>query len=208
MNRRMLGGVLLAAVLIVSAACSGGGEPAEPASGEGARTEAESREPEPTPAETGPEAEKPQREPAASAAPAPSLESFAGLSGSDGVFSMHVNEAYADEDGVITDGRGTTDHAAEASEFVIFNVQITNESSTPASFTWGGSYAYDVAGNQYADDYDAAWAACDTYCSDDLNPGGTAETDVVFEMPPDTGIVSLELRSDPSGTGSAAIIEP
>ncbi|WP_131097309.1 DUF4352 domain-containing protein [Streptomonospora litoralis] len=151
---------------------------------------------------------EPEAGPAAPSASAPPLGSFAGLSGGDGVFAMSVEEAYVDDDGVVTDGMGTTERAAEGSEFVVFNLRITNESSAPAYFDWGGSYAYDTAGNQYVDDFDAAWAACDSYCGDDLNPGATAETDVIFEMPEDRGIVSLELSSDPYGSGGAAVIEP
>ncbi|GAA4892646.1 hypothetical protein GCM10023405_08740 [Streptomonospora salina] len=211
----------MSAALIGVPACSAGDDAARPAAGSPSAVESERGGSDPAPAESAPPEAGPQSGgepgPRGRAAPseegappgsAPPLDAFAGLSGNDGVFAMHVDEAYVDDDGVITDGAGTTDRAAEGSEYVVVNVRITNESSAPAYFDWGGSYAYDADGNQYADDADAAWAACDTYCSDDLNPGGSAETDVVFEMPEGTGIVSLELRSAPYGSGGAAIIEP
>ncbi|KIH97293.1 hypothetical protein LP52_20225 [Streptomonospora alba] len=206
MNNRLLAGAPPTAVLAGLAglsACSTG-ESAEPAAGSQPETET-ATETETVPREEGGKAEQ-EAEPAPESAPP--LGAFTGLAGSDGVFAMRVNEAYVDDDGVITDGMGTTDRAADGSEFVIFNVQITNESSAPAYFDWGGSYAYDAEANQYVDDFDAALAACDTYCSEDLNPGASEETDVVFEMPQGAEIVSLELRSDPYGSGSPAVIEP
>ncbi|GAA1757319.1 DUF4352 domain-containing protein [Streptomonospora arabica] len=157
-----------------------------------------------------PEPENTQQtgEPESPPAEAPDLAEFQGMSGSDGSFDMHINEAYVDDDDVVTDGMGTSSRAPSGSKYVVFNVQITNTTSTPTYFDWGGSHAYDVEGNQYVDDYDAALTTCDTYCGEDLNPGGTAETDVIFTVPDDVELSSLELLSDPYTAGSPATLEP
>ncbi|MDT0301636.1 DUF4352 domain-containing protein [Streptomonospora wellingtoniae] len=167
-----------------------------------------SPEPEKTERSGEPERPREQVRPKGKPPEAPDLTEFHGMSGSDGYFDMRINEAYVDDDDVITDGAGTSSRAPSGSRYVVFNVQITNTTSSPKYFDWGGSHAYDVEGNQYVDDYDAALTTCDDYCGEELNPGGTVETDVIFTVADGVQLSSVELLSDPYTPGTPATLEP
>lgn len=126
----------------------------------------------------------------------PDLKDFRDLSGSNHTWNVKVVDAYTDDDGMVTDGWGTQEYAADGNKFVVFNVDITNKSDVPIYWSHGESTAIDSEGRVHTADWDAEFAASDDYQMGDLNPGTTVETDAIFEVPEDTDLTSVQLSGD------------
>lgn len=110
-------------------------------------------------------------------------------------FQVYVNEAYVDEDGFIHDGMGFSEQAPPGLEYHIFNVQITNDGTYPASFDTYGTVGYDAQGRQYTNNENAEWTVADDYFSGEmLNPGVSVETDIIFLLPEDVQLVEVKVQ--------------
>src|SRR5690606_36947568 len=130
---------------------------------------------------------------------APKLSDFDGMAGNDGVFDIHVNEAYVDEDNILSDGLGYYHTGQPGQEYVIFNIQITNSADIPMAWYGYENVAYDDRGRMFYNDNEAEFAVADDYYSgEELNPGTSVETDVIFAVPEGTKIASVGLTSDAS----------
>lgn len=125
---------------------------------------------------------------------------YDGMSGSDGVFSFTVAEAYIDDDGYITDGMGFSTHAPDGMDYWIFNVDITNDSDRPEYWDGFDNTATDTQGRTFNADFDAEFTVCDDYCGGDLNPGESVETDVIFLVPEGTSLASVRIGSGAIGS--------
>lgn len=174
-------------------------EPATEAPQEQTEKEAQP-EPEEAPQEAPPETTEPERQ-------APDLSDFSGMEGSDGVFDIHINDAYVDDDGYVSDTYGYTATAAEGFDFVVFDVELTNISKAPAYWSGYDNEAQDIDGNLYLEDEEASMALAGDYLFDDINPGSTQELGVVFQLPEGTEVDQVFLSHDPY-SGSFAVFAP
>lgn len=109
-------------------------------------------------------------------------------------FQVYVIEAYVDEDGYITDGGAFYETAPPGMEYQIFNLKVTNNGSYPAPFETYGTRGYDAEGRQYTNDEEAEFTIADDYFWTELNPGSSAEADIVFLMPEDVQLVEVQVQ--------------
>jgi hypothetical protein len=132
------------------------------------------------------------------------ISEFNGLSGNDGTFGIRVDEAYIDDDGMVTGGYGRHESAPGGRDYAVFDIEITNTSGAPAAWGGRGQVATGSSGKVYLNDAGAEFAAADDYVrGGTLAPGVSAETDAIFVIPPEESIVEVELGS---GVGGAPVV--
>ncbi|MEU3305674.1 DUF4352 domain-containing protein [Nocardiopsis sp. NPDC055551] len=160
-------------------------DPAGSGSEQGARSD-----PETSPAPSAEPTEEP-RQPEASgpgqqADPSESvpLSSFNGSSTSVGPFRVEVEVAYTDS--TITDGMGTNATAPSGMTYYIYRLNVTNEGSSPAIFDSNGTRGHTTDGETFANDPDAEWTVAHDYFWDEINPGTTVTTHLMFLAPEGT----------------------
>ncbi|OKI13739.1 hypothetical protein A6A08_14425 [Nocardiopsis sp. TSRI0078] len=164
-----------------------GGEPGEEPSGEPPGTEPERDEP-----GTG--------EGGAGAAPEPvPPESYNGASTEFDTFLVEVEKAYTDT--TVTDGMGSSDTAPSGMEFHIYRLHVTNQGSGPAVFDTYGTTGLTTDGLEYANDIDAEITVAWDYFWDDINPGETVTTHILFLVPVGTGFTEVRIAG-------RALLEP
>lgn len=183
MMKKIFGTVALATGLLGAAACSA------PSEAETPRPAPETPSPESTPQEPVATPQEPSEEPVEDVP----IEAFNGASAEVYPFDVYVNEAYVDEDGYITDGMGFSDQAPEGMEYHIFNIQVTNNADFPGPFSTEGTLGRDSEGRTHVNDTGAEFVIADDYLWEDLNPGTSVETDIVFLLPEGTSLVEVDV---------------
>jgi hypothetical protein len=143
--------------------------------------------------------EDPPVEPAPSPAPEPPVpppdpsdpgtgsvppSAYDGATTSVGVFRVDVEVAYTDP--TITDGMGTDDTAPSGWEFHIYRLNVTNEGSSPVIFDSSGTMGTTTDGQQFPNDVDAEHTVAYDYFWDEIDPGETVTTHIMFLTPVDT----------------------
>ena len=138
--------------------------------------------PEPT-AESAPEPRDPAAEEAAGAGLADSAppSSYNGNTTSVGAFKVVVEVAYTDD--TITNGVGSFAAAPDGWEYHIYRLNVTNEGSSPAIFDSYGTVGTTTEGLEYANDIEAEATVAWDYFWEELNPGATVTTHIMFLAP-------------------------
>ncbi|WP_211716002.1 DUF4352 domain-containing protein [Nocardiopsis sp. MG754419] len=198
---------LLAAGILVTALITVGGVPVpevrivvgeqEP---EGAG-EAPAEEPGPAPESTPEPPEEPSREPTTeprnpgegerTGSASEPLSSFSGSSTSVGPFRVVVETAYADA--TVTDGRGSDAEAPSGMTYYVYRVDVTNEGSSPAIFDSAGTEAFAPDGTSYTNDVEAEVTVAWDYFWDEIDPGTTVTTHLMFLVPEGTEFTHLQV---------------
>ncbi len=175
-----------------------------------ARLVLEESEPEPgtaqEPAAPGPSAPDPGSEPqeprGGGAEPDPQPvppESYNGASAVFGDFLVEVETAYTDTS--VTDGMGSSAVAPPDSEYHVYRLDVTNRGSSPAVFDTYGTIGVTTEGLEYANDVDAEIVVARDYFWDEINPGESVTTHILFLAP--TGTEFAEVR-----IGGRDLLEP
>lgn len=125
--------------------------------------------------------------------------SYDGTSTTMDSFRVDCEVAYTDTS--ITDGMGSHASAPSGHEYHIYRLQVTNEGNTPQVFDTWGSTALTTDGREFANDEEAEWTVAWDYFWEELNPGQTVTTYVVFTAPKGTQFSEVRL----AGT---ALLEP
>ncbi|WP_236572306.1 MULTISPECIES: DUF4352 domain-containing protein [unclassified Nocardiopsis] len=156
------------------------------------------REPEPSPS--------PPRDPPATAqdeaGPRPQPvppEAYNGASTEFGVFLVEVETAHTDT--TITDGVYTSETAPEGMEYHVYRINVTNQGTGPAFFDTYGTLGLTTDGLEYANDTDAEYVVAWDYFWDDINPGETVTTHIVFLAPEGTEFAEVRV-------GGRSVLEP
>lgn len=138
--------------------------------------------PEPT-TEPAPEPRDPAAEEGGGAGLADSAppSSYNGNTTSAGVFNVVVEVAYTDD--TITNGAGSFAAAPDGWEYHIYRLNVTNEGSSPAIFDSYGTVGTTTEGLAYANDIEAEATVAWDYFWDELNPGATVTTHIMFLAP-------------------------
>lgn len=125
------------------------------------------------------------------AADAVPLSSFNGSSTSVGSLRVVVETAYTDP--TITDGMGSHATAPSGMTYYIYRLKVTNQGSSPAIFDTYGTRGFTPDGTSYANDIDAEVTVAWDYYWDEINPGTTVTTHIMFLLPEGTELSYLRV---------------
>ncbi|WP_433699578.1 DUF4352 domain-containing protein [Nocardiopsis sp. CA-288880] len=120
--------------------------------------------------------------------------SYDGVSVAVGEFAVTVETAYTDA--TITDGMGMHDTAPEGWEYFILRLDVTNAGSAPAAFDPVGSLGTATDGSEYTNDSGAEYTVAHDYFWDDLAPGETVTTHILFLVPAGTELSSVLINGE------------
>ena len=123
-------------------------------------------------------------EPVSAASESVPLSSFNGSSTSVGTFRVVVEVAYTDA--TVTDGMGTHATAPSGMTYYIYRLNVTNEGSSPVIFDSYGTRGHTTDGETYANDVEAEVTVAWDYFWDEINPGVTVTTHLMFLAPEGT----------------------
>ncbi|MBB6118283.1 DUF4352 domain-containing protein [Nocardiopsis algeriensis] len=134
---------------------------------------------EPSPPEAEPEPAPPPQapEPTVSAPP----ESYNGSSTVFGDFLVTVETGYTDP--TVTDGMGSYATAPAGMEYHVYRLNVTNQGAGPSIFDTYGTTGTAVDGRTFAHDPDAEYTVAWDYFWDEVNPGETVTTHILFLAP-------------------------
>ncbi len=155
--------------------------------------------PDPTAPDPGPEQEEPS---AGEAEPDPQSvppESYNGASAVFDTFLVEVEAAYTDT--TVTDGMGASAVAPPDSEFHVYRLDVTNQGSAPAVFDSYGTIGVTTKGLEYANDVDAEIIVAWDYFWDEINPGESVTTHILFLAPTGTEFAEVHI-------GGRGLLEP
>ena len=138
-------------------------------------------------------------EPAApSSAVAASVAPTIGTSVRDGKFEFVVTKVGAGVPSIGTDVIGTKAQG----KFVLIDVTIKNIGDQPQTFFGSSTKAFDGAGKQYAPDDSAAIYLPDSNSFiTPVNPGNTVTGTLVFDVPKEASLTSIELHDSAFSDG-------
>lgn len=119
------------------------------------------------------------------------LSSFNGSSTSVGPFRVEVEVAYTDN--TVTDGMGSNATAPSGMTYYIYRLNVTNEGSSPAIFDSYGTRGHTPDGTSYNNDVDAEVTVAWDYFWDEINPGTTVTTHLMFLAPEGTEFSYVEV---------------
>lgn len=119
------------------------------------------------------------------------MSSFNGSSTSVGPFRVEVEVAYTDS--TVTDGMGTHATAPSGMTYYIYRLNVTNEGSSPAIFDSHGTRGHTPDGTSYANDVEAEVTVAWDYFWDEINPGVTVTTHLMFLAPEGTEFSYVEV---------------
>jgi hypothetical protein len=91
-------------------------------------------------------------------------------------------------------------------EFVLVTIEVENIGDSARTFSDFNQYAYDAEDRRFEADTEAGWeanAGTDVWLTD-INPGNSVTGIVVFDVPPGTELVMLELH-DSSFSGGVEL---
>ena len=94
---------------------------------------------------------------------------------------MVVEVAYTDP--TITDGMGSYAEAPAGWEYHIYRLNVTNEGSSPVVFDSSGTVGTTTDGQKFSNDIDAEYTVAYDYLWEDINPGRTVTTHLMFLAP-------------------------
>ncbi len=155
--------------------------------------------PDPTAPEPSPEQEEP---PGGGAEPDPQPvppESYNGASAVFDTFLVEVETAYTDTS--VTDGMGSSAVAPPDSEYHVYRLDVTNQGSSPAVFDSYGTIGVTTEGLEYANDVDAEIVVAWDYFWDEINPGESVTTHILFLAPTGTEFAEVHI-------GGRSLLEP
>ncbi|CAL9515340.1 hypothetical protein SUDANB121_03744 [Nocardiopsis dassonvillei] len=118
-------------------------------------------------------------------------ESYTGATTAFGPFHVLVATCYTDTG--VTDGMGTHATAPPGMEYHIYRLHVTNEGNAPAVFETAGTTALTTGGEQFVNDDEAEFAVAWDYLWDDIDPGATVTTYIIFEAPVGTEFAEVML---------------
>lgn len=119
------------------------------------------------------------------------LSSFNGSSTSVGPFRVEVEVAYTDS--TITDGMGTNATAPSGMTYYIYRLNVTNEGSSPAIFDSYGTRGHSPDGTSHNNDVEAEVTVAWDYFWDEIDPGTTVTTHLMFLAPEGTEFSYVEV---------------
>ena len=125
------------------------------------------------------------------AADAVPLSSFNGSSTSVGSLRVVVETAYTDP--TVTDGMGSHATAPSGMTYYIYRLKVTNQGSSPAIFDTYGTRGFTPDGTSYANDIEAEVTVAWDYYWDEINPGTTVTTHIMFLLPEGTELSYLRV---------------
>ncbi|WP_053617636.1 DUF4352 domain-containing protein [Nocardiopsis sp. NRRL B-16309] len=111
-------------------------------------------------------------------------ESYAGSSTRVGTLHLQVERCYTDTH--ITDGFAFEDDAPEGMEFHIYRLTVTNEGHAPTAFDTEGTTGTTTDGRVLQNDQDAEFTVAWDYFWDDIEPGASVTSYVLFTAPTGT----------------------
>jgi hypothetical protein len=155
--------------------------------------------PDPPAPDPGPEEEEP---PAGGTEPDPQSappESYNGASTVFDTFLVEVEAAYTDT--TVTDGAGASAVAPSGAEFHVYRLDVTNQGSEPAVFDSHGTIGVTTDGLEYANDIDAEIVVAWDYFWDEINPGESVTTHILFLVPTGTEFAEVHI-------GGRGLLEP
>ncbi|WP_150254080.1 DUF4352 domain-containing protein [Nocardiopsis deserti] len=174
-------------------------EPATPAPSAPDPAPPDPSAPDPTAPDPGPEQEEPS---AGEAEPDPQPvppESYNGASAVFDTFLVEVEAAYTDT--TVTDGMGASAVAPPDSEYHVYRLDVTNQGSEPAVFDSYGTIGVTTEGLEYANDVDAEIVVAWDYFWDEINPGESVTTHILFLAPTGTEFAEVHI-------GGRGLLEP
>ncbi|OOC55787.1 MULTISPECIES: DUF4352 domain-containing protein [Nocardiopsis] len=118
-------------------------------------------------------------------------ESYNGASAEFDTFLVEVEKAYTDT--TVTDGMGSSDTAPSGMEFHVYRLHVTNQGTGPAVFDTYGTTGLTTDGLEYANDIDAEITVAWDYFWDDINPGETVTTHILFLAPVGTEFAEVRI---------------
>lgn len=173
--------------------------PSAPDPGPPDPTAPEPAPPDPTAPDPSPEQEEP---PGSGAEPDPQPvppESYNGASAVFDTFLVEVEAAYTDTS--VTDGMGASAVAPPDSEYHVYRLDVTNQGSSPAVFDSYGTIGVTTEGLEYANDVDAEIVVAWDYFWDEINPGESVTTHILFLAPTGTEFAEVHI-------GGRGLLEP
>ncbi|WP_444961560.1 DUF4352 domain-containing protein [Nocardiopsis sp. M1B1] len=173
--------------------------PSAPDPGPPDPTAPEPAPPDPTAPAPSPEQEEP---PGGGAEPDPQPvppESYNGASAVFDTFLVEVEAAYTDTS--VTDGMGSSAVAPPDSEYHVYRLDVTNQGSSPAVFDSYGTIGVTTEGLEYANDVDAEIVVAWDYFWDEINPGESVTTHILFLAPTGTEFAEVHI-------GGRSLLEP
>ncbi|QUX29619.1 DUF4352 domain-containing protein [Nocardiopsis akebiae] len=173
--------------------------PSAPDPGPADPTVPEPAPPDPTAPEPSPEQQEP---PGGGAEPDPQPvppESYNGASAVFDTFLVEVETAYTDTS--VTDGMGSSAVAPPDSEYHVYRLEVTNQGSSPAVFDTYGTIGVTTEGLEYANDVDAEIVVAWDYFWDEINPGESVTTHILFLAPTGTEFAEVHI-------GGRSLLEP
>ncbi|MFD3686770.1 DUF4352 domain-containing protein [Nocardiopsis sp. NPDC058631] len=156
-----------------------GEEETEPEGGPGSAPSPEPESPEPE--SPGPETAAPEAPQEGGGTEPVPAGSYDGAVVRTGAFEVVVETAYTDP--TITDGMGMHDTAPPGQEYFILRLDVTNISSAPAAFDPVGSVGLATDGQEYMNDPEAEYTVAYDYFWEDILPGETVTTHILFLVP-------------------------
>ncbi|MEU5854491.1 DUF4352 domain-containing protein [Nocardiopsis dassonvillei] len=155
--------------------------------------------PDPAPPDPGPEQEEPPGGGAESDPQPVPPESYTGASAVFDTFLVEVETAYTDT--TVTDGMGASAVAPPDSEYHVYRLDVTNQGSEPAVFDTYGTIGVTTEGLEYANDVDAEIVVAWDYFWDEINPGESVTTHILFLAPTGTEFAEVHI-------GGRSLLEP
>ncbi|MFE3456945.1 DUF4352 domain-containing protein [Nocardiopsis aegyptia] len=111
-------------------------------------------------------------------------EAYTGSSTRVGTLLLQVERCYTDTH--ITDGFAFEDDAPEGMEFHIYRLTVTNEGHAPTTFDTEGTTGTTTDGRTLHNDPDAEFTVAWDYFWDDIEPGASVTSYVLFTAPTGT----------------------
>ncbi len=173
--------------------------PSAPDPGPPDPTAPEPAPPDPTAPDPSPEQEEPPGSGAESDPQPVPPESYNGASAVFDTFLVEVEAAYTDTS--VTDGMGASAVAPPDSEYHVYRLDVTNQGSSPAVFDSYGTIGVTTEGLEYANDVDAEIVVAWDYFWDEINPGESVTTHILFLAPTGTEFAEVHI-------GGRGLLEP
>jgi hypothetical protein len=193
-RHKLLTALGVLAVLVVGISLASGGDGDAPAAGAGTSPSAPAATEDAAPEATAPETTAPETTaagPAEDAAPAEPAAAGIGQPVRDGKFEFTVTSV---EPGVARVGNEFLNKTAQG-QFVLVHLTVTNIGDEAQYLFGDNQYAYDSAGRRFSADSEAGiYLEESASFINEINPGNTVEGIVVFDVPTDVTLTSLELH--------------
>ncbi len=116
-------------------------------------------------------------------------EAYDGTSTRVGTLLLQVERCYTDTH--ITDGFAYEDDAPAGMEFHIFRLTVTNEGNAPTAFDTEGTVGTTTDGRVLRHDPDAEFTVAWDYFWDDIEPGASVTSYVLFTAPTGTEFTEI-----------------